>query len=178
MESTEMYVNKPSLLKRLGGWFKNLPHAIAAFFVRIGLWFKSRPAAISAWAGNVKRSPKPVKASMCFMGVGQIMQKQVVKGILFLLIFCGYVAYMALAGGKAVYNFFSLGVIPANPWLGIEGDNSVIMMLLGTLAFIITGFFIAVHLANIRDARRTYEFVSRGNDTPGFKQSLLSIFDK
>ena len=178
MENTEVYTGKKPLIKRLGGWFKNLPVRIGAFFKRIGLWFKSRPSAIAAWAQGIKRSPKPVKASMCLMGLGQIMQRQIIKGILFILMFGGYVTYMVLAGGKAMYNFFSLGVVPPNPWLGIEGDNSVIMMLLGTLAFIITGFFIAVHLANIRDARRTYEYVSRGNATPDFRQSLASMFDK
>ncbi|MBD5132016.1 MAG: sugar ABC transporter permease [Clostridiales bacterium] len=115
---------------------------------------------------------------MGLMGLGQLMQKQIVKGILFLLIFAAYVTYMVFSGGEAMYNFFSLGVVPANPWLGIEGDNSVVMMLLGTLAFIITGFFIAVHLANIRDAQRTFDYVSRGNKTPSFKQSLASMFDK
>lgn len=174
----EIYRGKAPITKRLGGWFKSLPYRISGWFKRIGLWFAARPSAIAAWARGVKRSPKPVKASMCLMGVGQLMQKQIIKGILFLLMFGGYVTYMALAGGQAMYNFFSLGVIPPNPWLGIKGDNSVIMMLLGTLAFIITGFFIAVHMANIRDARRTYNYVSRGNATPNFKQSLASMFDK
>ncbi len=178
MENTQMYGGKTPLIKRLSGWLKNLPHRLGAFFKRILLWFVALPSRFAAWGRSLHRSPKPVKASMCLMGLGQLMQKQIVKGILFLLMFCGYVTYMALAGGEAIYNFFSLGVVPANPWLGIEGDNSVIMMLLGTLAFIITGFFIAVHLANIRDARRTYEYVSRGNKTPTFKQSLASMFDK
>ena len=179
MENTEIYRGKsPSLIKRLIKWFKNIPSGVGTFFKRIGRWFYSRPSAVSAWARGVKSAPKPVKASMCLMGLGQLMQKQIIKGILFLLIFLGYVTYMALTGGKAMYNFFSLGVVPPNPWLGIKGDNSVIMMLLGTLAFIITGFFIAVHLANIRDAKRTFEFVSRGNEAPTFKKSLGSMFDK
>ena len=175
---SEVYTGKPPLFKRIGGWFKALPHRVGAVFKRIGLWFKSRPSVVAAWASEIMRSPRPVKASMCLMGLGQIMQRQIVKGILFLMMFGGYVTYMVLAGGNAMYNFFSLGVVPPNPWLGIEGDNSVIMMLLGTLAFIITGFFIAVHLANIRDARRTYDYVSRGNQTPNFLQSLSSMFDK
>ncbi|MDE7107553.1 MAG: hypothetical protein K2O39_04445, partial [Clostridiales bacterium] len=178
MDNTEVYRGKSPIIKRLGGWFKNLPSRIGGFFKRVGLWFAARPSKVVDWARGVKRSPKQVKASMCLMGLGQLMQKQIIKGILFLLMFGGYVTYMVLAGGEAMYDFFSLGVIPPNPWLGIQGDNSVIMMLLGTLAFIITGFFIAVHMANIRDARRTYNYVARGNATPNFKQSLASMFDK
>lgn len=178
MENDGIYHGKPPIGKRLSGWFKNIPHRFSKFFARCGASVSSVPKRISERGRYIAHAPKPVKASMCLMGLGQLMQKQIVKGILFLLIFAGYVVYMVLAGGKAMYNFFSLGVIPANPWLGIKGDNSVIMMLLGILAFIITGFFIAVHLANIRDAQRNYDYAARGNPMPSFKQSFLSMFDK
>lgn len=178
MTECEVYHGKPPLFTRLGNWFKRLPSRIKGMFAGIGRKLKRIPARIAERVRYIKTAPRPVKASMGLMGVGQLMQKQIVKGILFLLMFAAYVVYMTLAGGEAMYNFFSLGVIPPNPWLGIKGDNSVVMMLLGTLAFIITGFFIAVHLANIRDAQRTYDYVSRGNPTPNFKRSLAGMFDK
>lgn len=176
--SEQGFHGKKPLGTRLKLWFKNIPARFAAFGRRTGARIKSVPARIADRARYVRRAPKSVKASMGLMGLGQLMQKQIVKGVLFLLMFAAYVVYMALAGGRAMYDFFSLGIIAPNPWLGIKGDNSVIMMLLGILAFIITGFFIAVHLANIRDAQRTYDFVARGNPTPGFRQSLGSMFDK
>ena len=178
MTEDGIYHGKEPLGKRIAEYFRNVPKRISASFKRLGSRLKHIPVRIGNWAHRVKTSPKPVKASMGLMGLGQIMQKQIVKGILFLLIFAAYIVYMVLEGGGAMYDFFSLGVVTANPWLGIEGDNSVIMLLLGTLAFIITGFFIAVHLANIRDARRTYEYVARGNATPNFLKSLASMFDK
>ena len=178
METDNIYHGRPPFFKRVGQWFKAIPHRFNAYWRGVGKKFAGIPKKIAARAHITKTSPKPVKASMFLMGLGQLMQKQIVKGILFLLKFAAYVVYMALAGGRAMYDFFSLGIILANPWLGIKGDNSVVMMLLGILAFILTGFYIAVHLANIRDARRTYEFVARGNPTPNFKQSLGSMFDK
>lgn len=173
-----IYHGKPPVGKRLGGWFKALPGRLKGFFFGIGGKFKRIPERTAARLYYIKNAPRPVKASMCLPGLGQIMQKQIVKGILFLLVVAAYVTYMVLAGGEAMYDFFSLGVVPANPWLGIKGDNSVIMMLLGTLAFIFTGFYIAVHMANIRDAQRTFDYVARGNPTPGFLQSFASMFDK
>lgn len=175
---SDIYHGKPPIGKQISAYFRNIPVRFGNAFAGFGKKLKGIPQGVSARAAYIKRAPKPVKASMGLMGLGQIMQKQIVKGILFLLIFAAYVVYMVFAGGKAMYDFFSLGVIPANPWLGIAGDNSVIMMLLGILAFILTGFFIAVHMANIRDAQRTYDFVARGNPTPGFRQSLASMFDK
>lgn len=177
MEDT-IYHGTPPLKTRIKEYFKNLPKRLKAFFGRIGDRFKAIPERVANRAHYVRTAPRPVKASMCLPGIGQIMQGQVVKGILFLAMVAAYVVYMVLAGGGAMYDFFSLGVIPPNPWLGIKGDNSVIMMLLGTLAFILTGFYIAVHLANIRDAQRNYDYVARGNKIPGIKQSLASMFDK
>ncbi len=164
--------------KRIVAWFKRFPSSVASFFGRIGNSVRSVPVNVGMRLTYIKNAPKPVKASMALMGLGQIMQKQIVKGLIFFALFAAYVVYMVLEGAGAIYDFFSLGVIPANPWLGIKGDNSVIMMLLGILAFIITGFFIAVHLANIRDAQRTYDYVKRGNPTPSFRQSFSSMFDR
>lgn len=178
MTENEVYHGKPPIGARIGAYFKAIPERVGGSFKRLGSKLAKVPSGVADRGRYIKNAPRPVKASMCLMGVGQIMQKQVIKGILFLLMFAGYIVYMVLAGGKAMYNFFSLGVIPANPWLNIKGDNSVIMMLLGTLAFIITGFFIAVHLANIRDAQRTFDYVGRGNPPPTFRQSFASMFDK
>ena len=171
---TEIYHGKAPLKTRTANWFRNFGRGFVGIFRSVGRWFGRIPSRVAARGEYIKNAPKPVKASMGLMGVGQLMQRQIVKGILFLLIFAAYVVYMVLEGGGAMYDFFSLGIIPANPWLGVKGDNSVIMMLLGILAFILTGFFIAVHLANIRDAQRTYDYVSRGNA----KQSMASMFDK
>ncbi len=178
MNDTEIYHGKPPLGKRIGAYFAAIPKRFKNFWCSVGRKLKRIPQRIGDRGRYIKNAPKPVKASMGLMGLGQLMQKQIVKGILFLLIFAAYIVYMVLTGGKAMFNFFTLGVVPPNPWLGIKGDNSVVMMLLGTLAFIITGFFIAVHLANIRDAQRTFDFVARGNKTPNFKQSMASMFDK
>lgn len=178
MSEYETNNGNASLGRRMADYFKNLPKRVAASVKRLGARISRLPERIGNWARGVRTAPKPVKASMALMGAGQIMQKQIVKGILFLMMFAAYVVYMVLAGGKAMYGFFSLGIVTANPWLNIKGDNSIIMLLLGTLSFIITGFFLAVHLANIRDARRTYEYVGRGNPVPSFLKSLSSMFDK
>lgn len=178
MNEQEIYHGAPPIKTRLARYFANIPRRFKNFFVGIGRKFSKIPERIAARVRYVKNAPRPVKASMCLPGIGQIMQRQVVKGILFLLITAAYVVYMALTGGRAMYDFFSLGIIPPNPWIGIKGDNSVVMMLLGTLAFVITGFYIAVHMANIRDAQRNYDYIARGNKTPGILQSLGSMFDK
>lgn len=89
------------------------------------------------------------------MGLGQLMYKQWVKGILFLLMQVGFVAFFALYGGKALAGFFILGTVQTNPWYGIEGDNSVTMRIMGIFAFIILFLYFAIYWINLRDVRKT-----------------------
>ena len=97
----------------------------------------------------------PVKASMLIMGTGQLLQRQWVKGILYLACFVSYLVYLALTGAEDIVGFFTLGTVKGNAWLGIEGDDSIMMLLRGLLAFVITAFFIGIHKSNINDVRRS-----------------------
>ena len=88
---------------------------------------------------------RPVKASMCVMGTGQLLQKQWIKGILYLSCFIVYVTYLITSGVEDIIGFFTLGTVKGDEWLGIEGDDSIMMLLKGLLAFVITAFFIFIH---------------------------------
>ena len=66
----------------------------------------------------------------------------------------------------------------ADPWTGQEGDNSVIMMLLGLFAFIILILFIVLYLGNVRDCRMTQLEVFEGKSPAKFKDELKDLLDK
>ena len=74
---------------------------------------------------------KKTKASFLLMGLGQILYKQYIKGILYMLSEIAFILFFALKGGKMIAGFITLGTQEADPWLGVQGDNSVIMMILG-----------------------------------------------
>ena len=82
------------------------------------------------------QSSYKVKASMFVMGAGQILYKQVIKGLLYLAALVVFIAYMVTSGVQDVIGFFTLGTVEGDAWLGIAGDDSVIMLLRGILAFI------------------------------------------
>ena len=65
------------------------------------------------------------------MGVGQLLYKQWAKGILYILLQAAFIVYLVMAGAADFFGLFTLGSVAANPWYGIEGDHSVIMMLRG-----------------------------------------------
>ena len=94
---------------------------------------------------------------MCLMGAGQLMYKQWAKGLIYLGIEVLFIVLMALWGGEAIYGFFTLGLVRGDPWTGVEGDNSVVMLLMGILAWFVLIAFVCTYFANIKDCYRTQD---------------------
>lgn len=125
-----------------------------------------------------KNAGKNVKASMCLMGLGQLMYGQIGKGLLYLGVLVGAVSYFVSGGAEAFVGFFTLGTREANPWLGLEGDNSVVMLLMGLLSFIAIVVLISCYISNIRDAYNTQEKIARGGKPTKLKEDLKQLLDK
>lgn len=125
------------------------------------------------FAGNYRS-----KASMIVMGLSQILQGQCVKGILYLSLLAGYVYFMVVRGISDIRGFFTLGEVKADAWLMIEGDDSIMMMLKGIIAFAITGLIIGLYLANVKDAYESEEKIEKGQKLPGFIKSVSLFLDK
>ncbi len=119
-----------------------------------------------------------VTASMLVMGLGQLLYRQWGKGILFLSVQVGYLYYLMTIGARDLFGFFTLGSVASNPWYGIEGDNSVIMLIMGVLAWIITILYIAAYITNIRDAYATQKRIEAGGTPKSFKSELAELLDE
>ena len=120
----------------------------------------------------------PVKASLCVMGLGQLMYRQWVKGFLYLSALAAFVWYLFATGFADIKGFFTLGIVEADPWRGTEGDDSVILLLRGLLAFILILGFILVYRSNLRDIRHTERMVREKRELPGFIRSLRTFADR
>ena len=125
----------------------------------------------------IRNGNNRVFASALCMGVGQLMYKQWVKGILFLLMQIGFVAFFALYGGKALAGFFTLGTVQTNPWYGIEGDNSVTMLIMGIFAFIVLFLYFAIYWINLRDVRKTQLRVEGGAEPLTLREEARTLLD-
>lgn len=120
----------------------------------------------------------PVKASLIIMGLGQLMYKQWIKGLLYLAVFVGTIYYLFTAGISDIMGFFTLGTQEADPWLGTKGDDSVIMLLRGLLAFIVIAAFLLIHKSNVRDILECDQKVHQGKTLPGFGKAVSIFLDK
>ena len=91
-----------------------------------------------------------VKASMIVMGTGQLMYHQWIKGFLYLAVLIAAILYFILTGVSDVIGFFTLGTVEADPWLGTQGDDSVIMLLRGLFSFMVMIAVVLVYRSNVR----------------------------
>ena len=120
----------------------------------------------------------PVKASMVVMGLGQLMYKQWIKGLIYLSVLGLTIFYMVTSGVRDLKGFITLGTVKADPWLGTPGDDSVMMMIRGLLAIFILAAFVFIHISNINDIKESYEAVSKGKKLTGFIKSTQNFLDK
>ncbi len=119
-----------------------------------------------------------VKLSALIMGSGQLMYGCVAKGIIYLLIEIGFIAYMVIRGFSDIVGFFTLGTTMADAWLGTVGDNSVVMLLMGILAWIVVAAFIYLYVLNIKSACDIEERVSTGRAPKRFIDELKELLDR
>ncbi|MBQ8327801.1 MAG: sugar ABC transporter permease [Lachnospiraceae bacterium] len=125
-----------------------------------------------------EKPSKIVIASCCIMGAGQLLSKQWIKGLLYLFIFAAYVTYMVTSGMNDIKGFFTLGTVRGDAWLGIQGDDSIMMMLRGIFAFLLTAMFVALHISNVKDAKGLAKRLEVGKELPGFLQATQIFLDK
>ena len=145
-------------------FFKNLPSAAAKKFAG---------AKEILTQGNGK-----VSASLVVMGLGQLLYKQWAKGFMYLFIQAAFIVYFVLTGATDLFGFFTLGTVAGNAWYGIEGDNSVVMLIMGILAILVIILYIAIYISNVKDVYRTQCAVDTLKEPVTFRQEVGALLDK
>ena len=125
----------------------------------------------------LRRGNRRVTASMLVMGLGQLLYKQWGKGLMFLAVQLGYLYYLVTICARDLFGFFTLGSVATDPWYGIEGDNSVVMLIMGVFAWIVTILYIAVYISNIKDVYATQKRVEAGGEPKRFREELAELLD-
>ncbi len=117
-----------------------------------------------------RNSSPPIKISLILthfiMGLGQIVQKQIVRGIMFLLIEIAYLLYMVSSGFESLIGFFSLNV---------HNVQSNFSLLYGILAIFVTAFFVFCYLLNLKLTYNNASKIINGGKLSSFKEDLKSL---
>lgn len=118
------------------------------------------------------------RCSYFIMGLGQFLYGQRIKGILYMSVLAVYIWYLVSSGISDMIGFFTLGTTEGDPWLGQAGDDSIIMLLKGILAFLILTAVALLYFSNIRDVKKTEKLIAEGKPIPDFYRSLRIFTDK
>lgn len=112
------------------------------------------------------------------MGAGHFRYGAPGKGILYLLVEISMIWYLIQRGFKDIAGFFTLGTQEADAWAGIEGDNSIIMLLMGIFAWIVVGVFIYIYVQNLKGAYEMQHRYENGIPQKPLKENLKELLDR
>lgn len=126
----------------------------------------------------LKVSNMNVRASMVLMGLGQLMYHQVGRGLIYLIIEILGILFFSIYGFQWIVGLITLGTVEADPWIGKEGDNSVIFLLLGLLSIALLILLIGLYIFNIKDCYNTSKNIIKGEKPKTFKDDLKDLLDK
>lgn len=137
------------------------------------------------FSNAVKYGDNAVKMSMLLMGWGNIVRKQIGKGILFLLIEVAYLYFMITNGFHCIAMLPSLGDNPGeevyNEAKGIyeytAGDNSILILLYGVVTLAVTVLFIIVWRATVKSAYKAQYLTERKMHVNTFIEDVKDLFN-
>jgi len=117
--------------------------------------------------------------SIISMGLGQIYNRQFIKGIMFLLVEAWAVFYFSGNLGRALWGIVTLGDAPRMLVKGkwIDGDHSIFILVQSLITLLFFALFIIVYVMNIRDAYKTACRREEGKTPNTFGQSVRYVLD-
>lgn len=130
---------------------------------------RKHSAKISAWL------------SLLFMGLGQIYNRQYVKGAFFAIVELITLIVWRKPFIDGMWGLITLGEqtqVRQRGRVVIEGDHSIFLMIEGIIILLITLILIGIYIFNIRDAYRTGRQIEQGIAAKSIKQSLTDLWEK
>lgn len=117
--------------------------------------------------------------SILSMGLGQIYNRQYIKGLLFLVFEFLCVNYFISNLGRAFWGIITLGDVPRTLVKGkwIEGDHSIFLMVESLITLLFLAIFLLVYIQNIRDARHVARLREEGHPSNNFVQTIRYVLD-
>lgn len=123
-------------------------------------------------------APLPARVSMVIMGGGQLINRQITKGIIYLLVLAAAIYYYVTTGINDIKGIFTLGTEEADPWTGTVGDDSIKMLISGLLSVILLIVLIIIYVANVKDANKTSKLIKSGKKPLSFRKELADFTDR
>lgn len=123
------------------------------------------------------------RLSFIIFGLGNLLNKQFARAVVFLAAECIYIMYMINFGFSAIQNFITLGTKEQGTvynevtcvYETVSGDNSMLCLLYGVITILLTIFIIFVACQSAKSAYCTQVRKERGMKVPKFIDDLRSL---
>lgn len=125
------------------------------------------------------------KLSMILMGLGNMVHKQIGKGLLFLALEAAYLVFMVTTGFHCISMLGSLGTVPQKEvwdevqqvYLYTSGDQSVVILLYGIAALFITLLMACAWRGALKSAYKAECLDRAGKHVNTFAEDLKSLLN-
>ncbi|WP_068782932.1 carbohydrate ABC transporter permease [Paenibacillus phocaensis] len=116
--------------------------------------------------------------SILCMGLGQLYNRQWVKGLLLVLFEAFSIIYLVRNLGYAIWGIITLGETPrtgAN--MNGNWDHSIFIMIQSLITLLFVAILIIVYIMNVKDARKIGLERDKGKKPNNFKQTVRYVLD-
>ena len=125
------------------------------------------------------------KLSFVVWGLANMVRGQIVKGAIYLALEAAYFYFLFTSGITNLANMITLGTVeqgmvmdPAQGILVMQpGDNSMLMLLYGVVAIVVTAMAIVVWVTSIYSGEECRQLKLAGKKVPGILDDITSLFD-
>lgn len=126
------------------------------------------------------------KLSALIFGLGNLVHKQIVRGLIMLAFELAYIYYMITFGLNSIRDFITLGTKVQEEVFNetkqiyeyVTGDNSMLCLLYGVVTIFLTLGFIMFLVTSVKSAYITQKKVETGRPVPRFKDDLNSLLEQ
>ncbi|MCG7407921.1 sugar ABC transporter permease [Paenibacillus sp. ACRRX] len=151
----------------------------------------TRQSASASNAATISRQPQPspketksntaAKAAVLsgvFWGLGQLFNRQYIKGILLMLLEAVGLIYLINYLPRAVWGIYTLGETPSQMmkvgklYKMVPGDHSIHLIIKGLITLLVLFIFVWVYVLVVRDAHAVGRMRTKGDKPNNFLQTL------
>jgi len=170
-------------------FFSLLPGRLHGVVAAIGKFFKNLGISIvsgaKGYASRFSKGDFATKLSYIIMGFGNFTRGQAGKGLAFLAAEVLYIVYLASFGLKWMNMFDTLGLTESVQEVdevtglvkSIPGDNSMLILLYGTMTILLSIVFFFVYIANTKAAYEAEQSIKAGKKNLTLKEELQDFLD-
>lgn len=123
------------------------------------------------------------KLSMFLLGFGNMVHKQVLKGLIFLAVWVAYLVFMVMSGIGCVRMLPSLGTVPQTQmwdeakqiWVYQSGDQSITILLYGVAVILLTLIMIWVWRGSLKSAYKAECLDKQGKHVNTFTEDVKGL---